>query len=260
LNAPALLAELTGIAVVSDFRARDVAAQGQGAPLAPSFHHAVFSADKPAVVLNLGGIANISTLVPGRPVTGFDTGPANVLMDLWCHRHLGTPYDADGQWAATGTIDQGLLDYLIAGEPWLATAPPKSTGRDLFNANWLDRRLADFGRIRPGDLATQDIQATLCAFTARTVAHAIETWSHRPDHLWVCGGGARNPVLMRQLEACIGVPVRPTDDLGVPAQDVEAYAFAWLAYAHCARLPGNLPAVTGAIGPRVLGHYTPVGH
>ncbi len=151
-----------------------------------------------------------------------------------------------------------MLEHLVASEPWLSEPPPKSTGRDLFNAGWLDARLANFSRPPDCDLLPQDVQATLCALTARTVAQAIGAWGQQqPTHIWACGGGARNPVLMRALAAATGVPVHTTDELGIPAQYVEAYAFAWLAYAHCARLPGNLPAVTGATGTRVLGHFTP---
>lgn len=258
LNAPALLAELSGIAVVSDFRSRDVAAGGHGAPLVPAFHAGIFSGDDARIIVNLGGIANITALAPDHPVTGFDTGPANVLMDIWCARHLGQSYDAAGAWAATGKVDTILLDSLIDSEPWLRVPPPKSTGRDLFNASWLDQRLADFASRHPArTLRAQDVQATLSAFTARTIAHAILAWTPKPQSVWAAGGGAHNDRLLHDLQSALGVPVAKTDALGVPAQHVEAYAFAWLAYAHCAGLPGNLPAVTGAKGLRILGSYTP---
>jgi len=258
LNAPARLAENTGIAVVADFRSRDVAAGGQGAPLVPAFHQAIFGGDVPRVVLNLGGIANISVLAPGEAVTAFDTGPANVLLDLWCLRHTGQPYDADGRFAASGQMQAALLDFLIASEPWLQAVPPKSTGRDLFHADWLDSRLGDF-TVRSGStLSAADVQATLVAFTAHTVADAIHRHASEQGELYVCGGGAATPVLMRALVDCLpGYAVQPTDVLGVPAQQVEALAFAWLAHAHVQRLPGNLPAVTGARGPRILGAYYP---
>ena len=259
LDAPSRLAELTGIAVVSDFRSRDVAAGGQGAPLVPAFHAALFSADLPRIVLNLGGIANITALVPGAPVTGFDTGPANVLLDGWCMQHQRRPYDNDGKWAASGQTSEALLSFLLDSEPWLHAAPPKSTGRDLFNMSWLHERLAAFVQ-RSGNatLSDADVQATLSSFTARTVAQAISRWAQPPTGgVWVAGGGAFNPTLLRDLEKEIGVEVTPIDQLGVPAQSLEAYAFAWLAYAHCARLPGNRPEVTGAQGLRVLGCYTP---
>ncbi len=258
LNAPARLAEATGISVVADFRSRDVAAGGQGAPLVPAFHQAIFGADAARVILNLGGIANISILAPGLPVTGFDTGPANVLLDLWCARHTGQPYDADGLFAASGRVHAGLLDFLLASEPWLRLPPPKSTGRDLFHAQWLDARLDSFQADTGLALPAPDVQATLTAFTTHTVANAIRQHAAAKGELYVCGGGAANPVLMAGLAQCLpGYSVQASDVLGVPAQQVEALAFAWLAYAHVQGLAGNLPAVTGAAGPRVLGAFYP---
>jgi anhydro-N-acetylmuramic acid kinase len=256
LNAPALLVEQTGISVVADFRTRDVAAGGQGAPLVPAFHAAIFSADAPRAVLNLGGIANVTLLAPGRPVTGFDTGPANMLLDEWCRRHTGQDYDRNGAFAAAGKPDLLILDYLVSSEPWLAKRPPKSTGRDLFNAAWLDKRLNAWdGYCRR--LTPQDIQATLQRFTARTVALAIEREAPDTHDVLVCGGGARNGGLMRDLAECLDRPVVPTDTHGVPAQSVEALAFAWLAYAHVNGIPAGLPEVTGARGARVLGALYP---
>ncbi|CAB3875209.1 Anhydro-N-acetylmuramic acid kinase [Achromobacter anxifer] len=254
LNAPALLAELTGIDVVADFRSRDVAAGGQGAPLVPPFHAAIFGAPQGRAVLNLGGIANVTLLEPGKPPRGFDTGPANVLLDGWCQRHLGLPYDADGRWAATGQVLAPLLEQLISSEPWFALPPPKSTGRDLFNLQWLDDRLAAFDGPKP---APQDVQATLQRLTARTVANAIDASAAATQEVFVCGGGARNPGLMRELAYCLQRPVHPTDALGVPAQEVEALAFAWLAQAFVQRRPAGVPAVTGARGPRILGALYP---
>jgi anhydro-N-acetylmuramic acid kinase len=254
LNAPALLAELTGIDVVADFRSRDVAAGGQGAPLVPPFHAAIFGAPQGRAVLNLGGIANVTLLEPGKPPRGFDTGPANVLLDGWCQRHLGLPYDADGRWAATGQVLAPLLEQLISSEPWFALPPPKSTGRDLFNLQWLDDRLAAFDGPKP---APQDVQATLQRLTARTVANAIDASAAATQEVLVCGGGARNPGLMRELAYCLQRPVHPTDALGVPAQEVEALAFAWLAQAFVQRRPAGVPAVTGARGPRILGALYP---
>jgi len=253
LNAPALLAELAGIPVVADFRSRDVAAGGQGAPLVPAFHAALFGADRPVGVLNLGGIANVTLLQPGREPVGFDTGPANVLLDLWCARHLGRPYDESGRWAASGSASAALLDALVAGEPWFALPPPKSTGRDLFNAGWLDARLARHG----AGLAPADVQATLQRLTARTVAEAVAAAGLAVEEILVCGGGAENAGLMRDLADCLGLPVRPTDRAGAPARLVEAMAFAWLAWAHVHRVPAGLPSVTGARGPRVLGAWYP---
>ena len=254
LNAPALLAELSGIDVVADFRSRDVAAGGQGAPLVPPFHAAIFGAPQGRAVLNLGGIANVTLLAPDQPVRGFDTGPANVFLDAWCQRHLGQPYDADGRWAGTGKVVAPLLELLIASEPWFALPAPKSTGRDLFNLQWLDDRLAAFDGPMP---APQDVQATLQRLTARTVANAIDAAAAHTQEVFVCGGGARNAGLMRELAYCLQRPVHPTDVLGVPAQQVEALAFAWLAQAFVQRKPAGQPAVTGARGARVLGALYP---
>ena len=256
LNAPARLAERTGISVVSDFRSRDVAAGGQGAPLVPAFHAEIFAADLPQVILNLGGIANITLLTPGTMPTGFDTGPANVLLDLWYARHHDHTFDKNGDWAAQGNVNAALLQQLIDGEPWFALAPPKSTGRDLFNATWLDQRLDQFSRTH-GTINAVDVQATLSAFTAATVARAIHGAQIKPDQVWVAGGGALNATLLRDLEAALGLKVATTDQRGVPTQAVEALAFAWLAHAYCAGRPGNLPTVTGAAGPRVLGQFSP---
>lgn len=256
LNAPATLAERTGIAVVADFRSRDVAAGGQGAPLVPAFHAAVFGSDTARAVLNLGGIANVTLLAPGKPVTGFDTGPANMLLDDWCRRHTGQDYDAEGAYAATGKVDEQVLNYLISSEPWLSKPPPKSTGRDLFNTAWLDMRLnAWHGHCK--HLQPQDIQATLQRFTAQTVANAIQAHAPATSEVLVCGGGARNTGLMRDLALCLQRAVQTTDDHGVPGQWVEALAFAWLAHAHVERIPAGLPEVTGAKGPRVLGALYP---
>jgi len=254
LNAPALLAELSGIDVVADFRSRDVAAGGQGAPLVPPFHAAIFGAPQGRAVLNLGGIANVTLLAPDQPVRGFDTGPANVFLDAWCQRHLGQPYDADGRWAGTGKVVAPLLEQLIASEPWFALPAPKSTGRDLFNLQWLDDRLAAFDGPTP---APQDVQATLQRLTARTVANAIDAAAAHTQEVFVCGGGARNAGLMQELAYCLQRPVHPTDVLGVPAQQVEALAFAWLAQAFVQRKPAGQPAVTGARGARVLGALYP---
>jgi len=259
LNAPALLAELTGIAVVADFRSRDIAAGGQGAPLTPAFHAAQFAAAEPVAVLNLGGIANLTLLRPGQSPSGFDTGPANVLLDLWCARHTGCAYDADGRWAASGRVIPALLAGLLRDEPWLQMLPPKSTGRDLFNAHWLDAHLARYGSER---LAPQDVQATLQRYTAQTVVDALQ--AHAPDvaRVLVCGGGARNAALMRDLADVLAsrelpCTLTPTDAVGVPAHCVEALAFAWLAWAHLNRVTAGLPTVTGSQGARVLGAYYP---
>ena len=271
LNAPALLVELTDIAVVADFRTRDVAAGGQGAPLVPTFHAGVFGCDHTRVVLNLGGIANITVLRPGEPPLGFDTGPANALMDMWCHEHTGMAYDANGDWGAQGIILPDLLDHLIASEPWFALPAPKSTGRDLFNRAWLDDRISRVMLDRstadtPGFRNTADnaigmsavnIQATLRALTARSACDAILQAAPDVSELVVCGGGARNSALMRELASRLPCAVKATDEIGIAAQDVEALAFAWLAWAHHNKKPAGLPAVTGARGPRLLGATWP---
>ena len=262
LLAPARLVEATGIAVVADFRSRDIAAGGQGAPLVPAFHRAVFGQDQACVILNLGGIANVTLLRQDAPVLGFDTGPANLLLDLWCARHTGKSFDQEGQWAASGQVHEALLQHLIQSEPWFALPPPKSTGRDLFNTDWLDTRLAAFADIKP-----EDVQATLAALTASTVADALkrevgngETDNDLPQDapLYVCGGGAQNKHLMSELQRHWAGAVSTTDALGVNTQDMEALAFAWLAWAHMNKNAGNLPEVTGASGARVLGAMWPV--
>jgi len=249
----ALLAEFTGIDVVCDLRSRDVAADGQGAPLAPAFHVAVFGRpDEARAVLNLGGISNLTLLQPDQPVVGFDCGPANALLDGWCQRHRGQPFDADGQWAASGQVHEPLLRTLLA-EPYLALAPPKSTGRDLFHLAWLDAHLAH----HPG-LPAADVQATLAAFTVESIARDLERHGPQTLAVFVCGGGARNGHLMHQLAQRLPrVRVGTTADLGVPVDQVEGAAFAWLAHRFIERRPGNLPDVTGARGPRLLGALYP---
>src|SRR5690606_16208488 len=199
LNAPALLAELTGIPVIADFRSRDVAARGQGAPLVPAFHSAVFSGDRPRAVLNLGGIANVTLLEPGQHIRGFDTGPANVLLDMWIQSSTGRPYDDQGQWAATGRPNAALLDHLLSSEPWFDMAPPKSTGRDLFNWSWLSSGLNTFYD-RASRLRDNEVQATLQKLTARTIAQAIVRDAEKTEEVLVCGGGAFNTGLLTDLE------------------------------------------------------------
>ncbi|UMR32667.1 anhydro-N-acetylmuramic acid kinase [Massilia sp. MB5] len=253
-NNPALLAELCGIDVIADFRSRDVAAGGQGAPLVPAFHHSVFgAAGKTRVVANIGGIANISVLHGDGRVGGFDTGPGNVLLDGWIQRHQGQPYDANGAWAAGGQLLPGLLAALLA-EPYLALPAPKSTGRDLFHLAWLDAHLAAF----PG-AAPQDVMHTLTQYTAQTLADAIGRTAPAAEAVYVCGGGAHNAQLLAALQAALGTgtALATTDALGIPPQHVEALAFAWLAWRCQERQPGNLPAVTGAQGERILGAHYP---
>ncbi|HSC79825.1 MAG TPA: anhydro-N-acetylmuramic acid kinase, partial [Chitinolyticbacter sp.] len=244
----ARLAELTGISVVGDFRSRDVAAGGQGAPLVPAFHQALFA--DPArhrVVVNIGGIANLTDLPTRADATGFDTGPGNVLLDAWIELHQGQRYDSNGQWAATGQVLDDLLDVLLAESYFLLPAP-KSTGRDLFHLRWLQGRLS--GRHD----APQDVQATLVALTVRTIADAILLQAPGVKEVFVCGGGAHNVLLMQGLATALpGIAVSTTAQLGVDPDWVEAYAFAWLAQRCVTRQTGNLPQVTGAKGARVLG-------
>ena len=256
LNAPALLAERTGITVVADLRSRDVAAGGQGAPLVPAFHQGVFGQpDATTLVLNIGGISNLSVLGAEGSVLGFDCGPGNALMDGWCLQHTGQPYDDGGRWAATGKVVQPLLERWL-GEPFFAQQPPKSTGRDLFHADWLHGHLAATPEAVCASAA--DIQATLTELTATTCAHAVQRWGRGGTRLLVCGGGALNGVLMQRLAHLLpGVHVGSTAEAGLPPLEVEAAAFAWLARQCMQGLPGNLPAVTGARGPRILGAIYP---
>jgi anhydro-N-acetylmuramic acid kinase len=261
LNNGALLAEACGIDVVCDFRSRDVAAGGQGAPLVPAFHRDVFASAMPRAILNVGGIANL-TLLPstaesaptdGATLGGFDTGPGNALMDHWCRLHTDAPYDDDGRWAASGKVDGMLLVELMA-DAYFRKSPPKSTGRDLFNADWLAQALARAG----GTHAPADVQATLLELTARSAIDALRAAAPGTRELLVCGGGARNGALMARLAVLWpGLAVAATDSAGLPAQQVEAAAFAWLAKQFCERLPGNHPKVTGAAGLRVLGALYP---
>ena len=247
-----VIAELTGIATVADFRRRDVAAGGQGAPLVPAFHAATLHAgDEDRAVLNIGGIANLTLLPAAGSVRGFDTGPGNCLMDAWCLRHRGERFDSAGAFAASGAASDDLLRRLLA-EPWLAFPPPKSTGRDHFHAQWLDDTLAGL------DLSPEDVQATLNRFTAQTVADALFRQMPGCARLLACGGGVHNPVLMANLaDALPGVVVESTGSHGLDPDFVEAMAFAWLARETLASRPGNLAAVTGARGPRVLGCIYP---
>ena len=252
-NNPALLAELTGVDVIADFRTRDIAAGGQGAPLVPAFHEAAFGkAGLARVVVNIGGIGNISVLHGDGRVTGFDTGPGNVLMDLWIGRHLGKAYDEDGAWAAGGSVHQPLLDAML-DEPYFRQPAPKSTGRDLFHDGWLDAKLKGFGAV-----AAQDVMATLTRLTAVTIADAIRGEHAAVDAVYICGGGAYNATLLREISAALdGVTVESTAALGIAPNRVEALAFAWLGYRFLQREPGNLPAVTGARGLRILGALYP---
>lgn len=251
LGNPSAIAAATGIATVADFRRADVARGGQGAPLVPAFHHAMFAdAHEPRCVLNLGGIANVTVLPDAEAsrVRGFDTGPASGLMDEWISARRGLPYDAGGRWAATGTTHDVLLKAL-SSEPYFRRKPPKSTGRDVFNTAWLRRR---FPRVRT--LHPRDVQRTLAELTVRSIANAIRAHAPRTRRLLACGGGVNNPLLMGGLALELpGMTVETTGTHGLDPQHVEAAAFAWLAMRTLNGLPGSLPAVTGATRAAVLG-------
>lgn len=248
---PARLAERSGIAVVADLRSRDVAAGGQGAPLVPAFHRAIFGrAGADVAVLNLGGMGNLSLLAADGRTLGFDTGPANVLLDLWIQLHQRTEYDAGGHWAAGGLVDAALLQRLQA-EPYFALPPPRSTGRDLFHAAWLEQQGVN-------GLDPQHVQATLSELTAWSVAEALKSSLPNASELIVCGGGAFNTDLLLRLQRRLpGIALVDSGARGLPPMQVEAAAFAWLARQFVMGSPGNLPAVTGAAGPRILGAYHP---
>ena len=243
----ALLAELTKLTVVSDFRSRDVAANGQGAPLVPAFHQAAFAhPDINRVLINIGGIANLSVLHPDKAITGFDSGPGNMLMDAWAEKHTGQRFDENGRWAMTGKVIDELLTQLLAHD-FFKLAPPKSTGRDLFSLNWLQAYLKS-------SYAPQDVQRTLLAFTAQTIADAVITHAPNTAEVYLCGGGAFNAALFECLQQLLHpTKIALSDELGIKVDAVEAAAFAWLARQTLLKAPGNLPAVTGADGPRVLG-------
>ena len=247
---PSLLAERTGIDVIADFRSRDLAAGGEGAPLVPAFHqHLISDLERPLAILNLGGIANLSLFDRSDSVSGFDTGPANTLMDLWIAQHLSKDYDADGQWAASGSVNLRLLDSLLS-EPYFQRSPPKSTGRELFNLEWLKAHLEQHPQISPAD-----VQRTLLDLTAISVTKSLNRDVKR---LIVCGGGAQNKLLIQRIAQLLpDTQVERSDDLGWPASHLEAVAFAWLAQQHLLRQPGNLAEVTGAKGARVLGAHYP---
>lgn len=249
LGDPSRIAVSTGITTVADFRRKDIALGGHGAPLVPAFHQALFgSAAESRGVLNIGGIANL-TLLPsdGAPVRGFDTGPGNGLMDEWVQQHLGDAYDADGVFASGGRLHEGLLAALLA-DPYFSLAPPKSTGRGQFHLDWMESRFPALATISPAD-----VQHTLTELTARSAVNALHAHAPGARRLLVCGGGVRNGFLMQRLRALAGVPVESTSLYGLEAQAVEAAAFAWLAMRTLLRLPGNLPTVTGASREAVLG-------
>lgn len=243
----ALLAELTGITVVSDFRSRDIAAGGQGAPLVPVFHDKVLR--HPCihrVIVNIGGISNLTDLAPSKPTTGFDCGPGNLLMDAWCMQHLGKPYDAAGGWAESGKVLPALLEKML-NEPFFSQPPPRSCGRDLFNTQWLQNRLN-------GSEAAADVQATLLELACRSIANSVQDYCHDAKEIYLCGGGAHNQALHNRLAVLLkGCNVQNTDELGIDGDYLEATAFAWLAQQALHGKPVNLPLVTGAKHSCILG-------
>jgi anhydro-N-acetylmuramic acid kinase len=253
---PALLAEKTGIDVIADFRSRDVAAGGNGAPLVPAFHAQQFSSSENVAILNIGGIANLTLLPKSGEVTGFDCGPGNMLMDAWIAKHQGDAFDENGHWALQGTTNDLLLAKMLA-DPFFGKAPPKSTGRDDFHLNWLHEKIGK-DHHRP-----EDVQATLLHLTAHTVLEALVRHAPQTQNLIVCGGGARNNALMNLLKVKAQhffkhpLEITTSDSVGIDPQLVEGLAFAWLAWAHKEKRPANLPAVTGAKGPRILGACYP---
>lgn len=261
VNNPSLLAEVTKIPVIADFRSRDIAAHGQGAPLVPAFHQAFFGdMSERRVIVNIGGFSNI-TVLPNKDknsVLGFDTGPGNVLMDGWTLRHRGQNYDHNGHWAEQGKVNPALLSVLLA-DPFFKLLPPKSTGRDHFNLDWLDGLIEKLPK-----MSNVDVQTTLCEFTAITIAKAVIDYAPQTQRVYLCGGGAYNECLFKKIETLLGkqkepIKVLSTQVLGVAPEHVEALAFAWLAHRFMVRLPGNLPVATGAEGPRILGGYFPAG-
>jgi anhydro-N-acetylmuramic acid kinase len=244
----ALLAELTNISVVGDFRSRDIAAGGEGAPLVPAFHKAIFSeSTKNRAIINIGGIANISYLAKNGDVTGFDSGPGNMLIDYWVERILNKAYDENGNWAATGKVIDHLLEQLF-DDTYFTLTPPKSTGRDLFNPSWLEKHIAN------KDYSTEDIARTLIELTNQSICLALLQYCPEVDEVYLCGGGARNQLLVSCIQSKLGpIPLFTTEKIGVDIDWVEAVAFAWLAKQTIEKKSSNLPSVTGAAGLRVLG-------
>ena len=254
LNSPAHIAEYTGLNIIADFRSRDLAAGGQGAPLVPAFHKECFTGDKPRVILNLGGIANITCLSAREekaPPLGGDTGPANMLLDHWMQTRFGLKFDANGQEARQGKVNDALLQSFLS-DPYFKRPLPKSTGREVFNGEWLEHHLAHYQHI-----SAQDVARTLVELTARSVVEAIRQTPYQAQEIYVCGGGARNPMMLEALEANFGHRVETTEALGMPPMLVEAAAFAWLAMRFIRHEPGNQPEATGAQGPRILGCLYP---
>lgn len=248
-----IIAAKTGIDTVADFRRKDMSLGGQGAPLVPAFHQHVFPIQQSStVVLNIGGIANISVLHPHKPVIGYDTGPGNVLMDAWCHLHRQEPFDRDGFFAQQGKLSQPLLNQLLEDD-YFSMTPPKSTGRELFNLDWLKNILIVHA------LSAEDIQRTLCQFSATSIATEVSQYCcGKTPQLLVCGGGAKNPLLMQDIKSLLpDWQVSMTEEKGINGDYMEAMAFAWLAYRNIHKLPSSLPEVTGASRAASLGVYYP---
>ncbi len=255
LNA-ALLAEKMGIDVIADFRSRDLAAGGHGAPLVPAFHAQQFASSENLAILNIGGIANLTLLPKNGEVTGFDCGPGNMLMDAWIAKHLGTAFDENGNWALQGKVNEVLLQVMLA-DPFFIKVPPKSTGRDDFHLHWLQEKIGN------ANYLSEDVQATLLHLTTQSALEALVRHAPKTQKLIVCGGGAKNNALMNLLKVKAqhffkeSVEITTSDSAGIDPQLVEGLAFAWLAWAHKEKRPANLPAVTGAKGPRILGACYP---
>ncbi len=247
---PNIIAEQTGITTVADFRRRDIAAGGQGAPLVPAFHQYLFAEHQPVCVVNIGGIANISYLDEGKTL-GFDTGPGNTLMDYWINKRLGKPFDDNGRWAKSGHVCNALLNQLKS-DPYFSLAPAKSTGKEYFSPDWLEKHLTQVDR-----LADNDIQATLCQLSADTICEAIKHYAPACNRVIVCGGGSHNSHLMALLQQNLHCPVSDSRPYGIDADQVEAIAFAWLARQTINQLPGNICSATGAKHPVVLGGIYP---
>lgn len=247
----ALLAELTGIDIIGDFRSRDIAANGQGAPLVPAFHQAVFACEQEErAILNIGGIANLSILPQSKPSFGFDTGPGNMLMDAWVYQNWQQDFDTNGHLAKQGT-SHPILEKLLLEEPFFSRAAPKSTGRDLFNLNWLLQHLK-------GTENPYDVLATLLNVSVQSIVAALKKYAPNTQSLYVCGGGANNPLLITRLKQNLPeINIQNTQELGLPTQWVEAAAFAWLAQRFVTKQSGNLPHATGAKGTRILGAWYP---
>ena len=253
---PALLAEKTGIDVIADFRSRDLAAGGHGAPLVPAFHAQQFTSSENLAILNIGGIANLTLLPKSGAITGFDCGPGNMLMDTWISKHQGNAFDESGNWALQGQVNEALLKEMLS-DSFFIKAPPKSTGRDDFHLNWLQQKMGKDHH------QAEDVQATLLHLTAHSALEALITHAPQTQKLIVCGGGARNNALMNLLKVKAQhlfkkpLEITTSDSAGIDPQLVEGLAFAWLAWAHKEKRPANLPAVTGAKGPRILGACYP---